>query len=266
MSTTPLDLLAPGSATVAVLVLLRLTGLVLVAPVFSARTVPIPVRTALVVLFTAMLQPAARGTAVRPDLTPAAAVGEVLIGFAIGLAPALLVGAAEMAGDMIATQTGLSGGSILDPLGSGSTPVLASFLSLFTVTVLLALNAHLGMLEALATSFRALPAGTAPDLERGLWALIGLGGTLFAAGLRFAAPVIAAVMIGNTALAVLSRTAPQLNILSIAFPFQIGLGLFALGAAVPYIATVLGDWPGKYDAQLSTLFSVLAPAGAAAPR
>ena len=53
---------------------------------------------------------------------------------------------------------------------------------------------------------------------------------LFGLGLQFAAPVVAAVLVANTALAILSRAAPQLNVLSVAFPIQIGIGLVALAA------------------------------------
>jgi len=234
----------------------------LVAPVFSGRTVPVALRTALVVLFTVLVQPVALAESVAPRLTPTAGIGELIVGLAIGLGVALLVGAAEVAGELLAIQIGLSGASVLDPMTNASTPVLGNFLSLFTITVLLALNVHLAMLEALATSLRTLPVGTALDLQRGAAAMVSLGTTLFITGLRFAAPVIATVMIGNTALAILSRAAPQLNILSVAFPLQIGLGLFALGATIPYLATVLGNWPGHYDAQLTALFSALAaPAG-----
>ena len=106
---------------------------------------------------------------------------------------------------------------------------------------------------------RAIPAGSALDLQRGVGALISLGGTLFVLGLRFAAPIVATVMIGNAALAVLSRAAPQLNILSVAFPLQIGLGLFAIGATLPLIATYLGEWPAHYDSQLTTIFGAFTP-------
>jgi flagellar biosynthetic protein FliR len=80
-------------------------------------------------------------------------------------------------------------------------------------------------------------------------------------GLRFAAPVIATVMVVIAALAVLSRATPQLNILSVAFPLQIGLGLFALGIALPFIASTLGNWPTAYDQQLTSFFTAIAPAG-----
>ena len=258
----PFDLFAPGSGTVAVLVALRLTGLMLIAPVFSAATVPMKWRTSLLVLLTIVVQPIAYANMrVIPEITPASAMGELIVGFGIGIGAALLVGAAQSAGELLAIQIGLSGASLLDPLTKQSSPVLANFLSLFAVTILLALNVHLGMIEALADSLRAVPVGSAMDLNAGVANLISLGGSLFLVGLRFAAPVIATVMVGNAALAVLSRATPQLNILSVAFPLQIGLGLFALGIALPYISNTLGNWPTAYNQQLTSFFTAIAPGG-----
>lgn len=258
----PFDVFAPGSGTVAVLVALRLTGLMLIAPVFSAATVPVKWRTSLLVLLTIVVQPIAYASMrTVPLLTPATAIGELIVGFGIGLGAAVLVGAAQSAGELLAIQIGLSGASLLDPLTRQSSPVLANFLSLFAITILLALNVHLGMIESLAESLRAVPVGSALDLHAGLANLISLGGSLFLVGLRFAAPVIATVMIGNAALAVLSRATPQLNILSVAFPLQIGLGLFALGIALPFIANTLGNWPTANDQQLTSFFTAIAPAG-----
>jgi len=255
----PFDILAPGAAPTAVLLAMRLTGLVLVAPVFSAKVVPVTVRTALIVLFTILLSPVALSRATStPHVTPAAALGETLVGFAIGLGVALVVGAAEGAGDLIATQIGLSGASLLDPFSNASTPVIANFLSMFTVTLLLALNVHLDMIAAIGASLRAIPIGTALELQRGVGAMLSLGGSLFVVGLRFAAPIIATVMIGNAALAILSRAAPQLNILSVAFPLQIGLGLMALVVTLPLIASYFGDWSSSlFEGQVFTLFHAL---------
>jgi len=235
---------------------MRLTGLVLVAPVFSAQVVPATVRTGLIVLFTMFLTPiAAHAMTVVPQITPASALGEALVGFSIGLSVAVVVGAAEAAGDLIAVQIGLSGASLLDPLNNATTPVIANFLSMFTVTLLLALNVHLDMIAAIGASLKAIPVGSALDIQRGVSALISLAGTLFMVGLRFSAPVIAAVMIGNAMLAVLTRAAPQLNILSVAFPLQIGLGLFAIAATLPFIGSYLGDWStGLFETQVTTVF------------
>jgi flagellar biosynthetic protein FliR len=175
---------------------------------------------------------------------------------------AIFVGAAEAAGELLAAQIGLSGAAIMDPLSQTQGPALGQFMNLYAVALMLALNAHLVMLDALATSLQHVPVGSAINMPAGAAALVSMGSTLFALGLRFAAPVVALVLIGNVALAVLSRAAPQLNILSLAFPVQIGLGLFAFGAALPMIALWFQGWDTAYDGVLTRLFQSFAMGGA----
>jgi flagellar biosynthesis protein FliR len=239
---------APGGAATVALMGARIGGLVLVAPVFSAKVLPRSLKAALVVLLTAALLPAALGHVVpEPRLTPATLLTETLIGFVMGLGAAVLIAAAEMAGDFMAVQMGLSGASMLDPLNSGSVPVLGQFLQLFAVTLVLALDGHLLMLEAVAASLAVIPLGGEVAAEPALLELAGLGSMLFMQGLRFAAPVIAAALVGNVALGILARTVPQLNILMVAFPLQIGLGFVMLGLALPLIAGGFAGWGGLYE-------------------
>lgn len=246
-----LDLFAPGAGDAIVLTGTRVTGLMLVAPSLSSAIIPHRVRAGLVIALTLLLTPvalAARGT---PHLTAVGLAGELLIGFALGFGASVLVGAAEQAGDAMAVQTGLSGIAILDPMAAEPLPVVGSFLRLFAITLLLTLNLHTVMISTLAESLRAVPMGTAPSLANGIHELLSLGGTMFALGVRFAAPVIAVILIVNVSLAVMGRAAPQLNVLSVAFPIQIAVGLFALAAALPAMAVYLGGWDSVYHGMVS---------------
>jgi flagellar biosynthetic protein FliR len=246
------DLLAPGSAQAAVLCAARISGLVVIAPVFSSTAIPRLVRVATLVVLTVLLQPVAFGArGAILSLTPSAVAGEVLIGFAIGLGAAVIIGAAEMAGDAMAVQMGLSGSAILDPLDTTQLPVLGVFLRVFAVALLLSLDLHHGMLTALADSFITAPAGAPVSLSGGILAMVHAGSELFALGFRFAAPVIAVVFIVTLALALLNRAAQQLNLLTVSFPVQIAVGLVALGAALPTLAHVLGGWDAMYDSLLN---------------
>ena len=260
----PLDLFAPGTASVLALFGARVSGLVLVAPVFSARNVPPMVKAGLVVLLTALLAPAARAALLQastPVVTPAGMLTEVLVGFAIGLGAALLVAAAEAAGELMAIQIGLSGAALLDPVNQHQVPALGQLLQLFALAVLLSLDLHLVMLDALAASARVLPVGAPVDVGAGLAEMVRLGGTLFVLGLRFAAPVIAAVLVANVALAALSRAAPQLSILQLAFPIQIAIGLVTLLASLPLIAAVLTGWSGTFDGMVGGVLRAMVGGG-----
>ncbi len=258
MTAAGFDLFAPGAPAVLVLLAARLGGLVMIAPVFSARTVPMMVRTALLVVLALVLVPvAATAPGTVPRVTPEAMIAETLVGFAIGFGAAVVVGAAEVAGDLMTAQIGLSGAAVLDPLSQQSVPVLGHFMQLFAVSLLLAFDAHLLMIDSVAASLRYIPVGSPVDAQAGLGAMVSLGGTLFGLGVRFAAPVLAAVLIANAALAILSRAAPSLNVLSVAFPVQIGIGLFALAASIPLIATWFTGWASAYDATLTHLLGAL---------
>jgi flagellar biosynthetic protein FliR len=252
----PLGVLDPASFGALVLVSSRVGGMVLVAPVFSAKTVPMKVRTMLVILLSLLLRPAVLAAAPAEALrvTPGAVLGEVMAGFAIGLGAAVFIAAAELAGDLAGIHAGLSGAALFDPLTKTSMPAMGQLTQLFAVALLLASDGHLLMLRALGESLRALPPGSAMDLQAGAGAMVSLGTGLFAAGLRFAGPVIAAVLIANAALALLGRAAPSLNVLSVAFPVQIAVGLFALAASLPYLAPAFAAWGDEYGRMLANVY------------
>ncbi len=251
------DLFAPHAAPALVLVGARVSGLALLAPIFTARTIPVMVRTAIVILLTVLLQPVALAEATMPALTVGAVMAELVVGLSLGLGAALLVGAAEAAGDLMAVQIGLSGSAVLDPLTNTSVPVLGTFGQLFAVTVLLSVDGHLVMIDALSASFRVLPVSEPMAVDRGLAAMVASGATLFSLGVRFAAPVIAAVLVATTAVAILGRAAPQLNVIAVAFPLQILVGLTALIAAVPLIATFFSGFSGAYESLVSHALNAL---------
>ena len=248
---TGFDLFAPGAGDALVLTGTRVTGLMLVAPSLSSMVVPHRVRAGLVVVLTILLTPAAFAVQRLPHLTGIAFASELLIGFALGFGASVLVGAAEQAGDAMAVQMGLSGIAILDPMAAEPVPVIGSFLQLFAVTLLLSLKLHTVMIATMAESLRAIPLGSAPGLANGIHELLMLGTTMFALGVRFAAPVIAVILIVNVSLAVMGRAAPQLNVLSVAFPMQIAMGLFALAAAIPAMGVFFGGWDSVYHGMVS---------------
>lgn len=215
----------------------------LVAPVLSARTIPAMVRAAVAVLLTGLLIAVTPMVAEGFALGPGALASEMVVGLGIGFGAAVLLAGAELAGDVLAVQTGLSGANTLDPLTGMGTAVLGQLLSLFVMVLFLVTGGHLVLLDALAQSFQVIPAGVGIDVTAGAWEIGQIFGLLFVQGLRFAAPIIAAVSIGYVALGVLARTSPQLNMLAVAFPLQIGLGFFMLAGALPLAATFYANWP-----------------------
>ena len=70
-------------------------------------------------------------------------------------------------------------------------------------------------------------------------ALVGWGGTIFHAGLLISLPLIAALLLANIAVGIMTRAAPQLNIFAVGFPLTLATGFVALYLATPYIGPAL---------------------------
>ena len=261
------DFLAPGVAAAFVLTALRVGGLLLVAPVWSARAVPMRLRTAMLLVLSVQLLPSALATA-PPDrllITPATFLAETVIGFAFGFAAALVIAGAEFGGELMTTTIGLSGAAIFDPINNTQGAVLGSFMQLLALVILLITGGHLVMLQAVAQSFQVLPLGAPVALDAGMHELAKAGAGIFRTGLQFASPVIGAILVANIAFAVLGRAAPQLQIMSVAFPLQIGLGLLTLAGSLALIVQAMGDWRPAYgrtvDAFARAASNAPAPAG-----
>ncbi len=257
-----MELFQTETAQALALLSTRLTGLFLLAPLFSSKAIPMPVRTALLLAFSFLLLPAAMaGGGGDLRVTPVTVVGEAVIGVVLGLGAALFVAAAESAGDMLAVQMGLSGANILDPSSGTQMPVLGQFLGLFVLALILATGGHLVLLRTLVLSLGAFPLGGSLDFSAGAPGAMAILGTQLLLGLRFAAPVVAAMMIGNAALGVMAKTTPQLNVLMMAFPLQIAIGLCTLGLSLPLMAGFFGEWPGHYTELASHVLERFLPAG-----
>lgn len=237
----------PADLDAAVMVAMRISGLVLVAPVLSARSVSMRVKTVLIVMFTILLWPAAAASAGGARLGAGSFLTEWIVGMSLGLGAMILVAAAESAGDVLAIQMGLSGGNVVNPMSDSAVPVVGQFLGLMVVTLLVSTGGHVLMLSTLARSLEIVPPGSGIALREGALAVVDLGSQLFLLGLRVAAPVVAAVMVGNAVLGVLARTVPQLNVLMVAFPLQIAIGLATLAVTLPFIAMLYGQWPMLYE-------------------
>lgn len=246
------DFFAPGVAAALVLTALRVGGLLLIAPAWSARSVPMRLRTAMLVVLAVLLLPAAQANSDLTTLriTPATFLAESAIGFAIGMAAALLIAAAEFAGELITVTIGLSGAAIFDPINNTQGAVLQQFMQLLALVIMLIGGGHIMMLQAVAHSFVAMPLGAPIDLGAGVHAVVSAAGALFSTGVQFAAPVIATVLLMNMALAVLGRAAPQLSVMTVAFPLQICIGLLTFAGSLALVVHALSDWTPGFSSTL----------------
>jgi flagellar biosynthetic protein FliR len=163
----------------------------------------------------------------------AALVGtEVLVGLAIGALVRLALAALQVAGAIVALQSGLAAASFFDPSEATQGTVPGALLSTVFLALLVASDGHHLLLERVVAGYSGLPPGRLPDAEDLLALAARLGGAAIATGLGIAAPVLVASFLANVALGLLARLVPTLQVLFVALPLQLLLALSALGLAL----------------------------------
>ncbi|NTV10546.1 MAG: flagellar biosynthetic protein FliR, partial [Zoogloea sp.] len=118
---------------------------------------------------------------------------------------------------------------------------LSEFIGLLASLTFLAMNGHLLMIDVLVRTFEWLPVSTDAIHAGGWAALAQWTGTVFSAGLLIALPVIAALLVTNIGMGVLTRAAPQLNLFAIGFPITMTVGYGTILLGLSQLAPVLAD-------------------------
>ena len=217
--------------------LFRILGFFIAEPVFSARSIPRQAKIIMGIALTVMIAPLLPPMPVVPVISGTGLliiVHQLLIGLAMGYVMRLMLTAVEMAGFFASSQMGLGFAMFFDPQHSGQVPTLSRLLSLLTLLLLLAMNGHHLMLSTLINSFKVFPISTEGLPAISFRLLAEWGHEVFALGLLLSMPVMAALLIANVAMGVMTRAAPQFNVFTFGFPLTITIGFVVLYFSMPY--------------------------------
>lgn len=218
----------------------RILGLFAVAPLFGNRSIPQRVKVAMGLLLSVIIAPLIPSV---PTVDPMSMTGflilaqQFVIGLAMGFAMRIIFAAVEMAGELMGLTMGLGFATFFDPVSQGRSSSISQFLGLLMIMLFLVTDTHLMLLAVLVESFTTMPISTEPMGVASFYKLVIWGGEIFAAGTQLALPIIAALLITNIALGILTRAAPQLNLFAIGFPLTLGIGFIVLTLALPYLTT-----------------------------
>src|SRR4051812_29224388 len=141
------------------LVLFRLAGMMLYAPLFGNSRIPRRVRTLLVIILALGICPTVKTPRI-PDTMWELAIGiagEMAFGLAMGMVMSFTFIAAQWAGEMIGQQMGLNLGEVFDPQYGSQGSLIGDMYFMLALVVFLAVGGHRIMLLAVRQSFDVLP-------------------------------------------------------------------------------------------------------------
>ncbi|MGL6194920.1 MAG: flagellar biosynthetic protein FliR [Thermoguttaceae bacterium] len=238
------------------LVLTRVSGIVIAAPVFGGSDIPLQFRALLSFCLAILIMPSQWFLYVQePSSLPGFVLyigGELLIGLSIGLGINFLFTAMFMAGDMIGRIGGLTSSQLFDPTSGEQVPLLGRFLQLLGVTAFACAGGLRLLMAALLDTFETIPVGDGLVRVTVAQAMISIVSVTFGVAFRIAAPATVGILIAMTVMGVLGRTLPQLNLMSVGFGintiimfvilfFSIGTAVYCFQERFVYVLELLFD-------------------------
>lgn len=222
--------------------MLRISALMMSAPIFSLRALNVRMRVLLAAALTWMVYPLYSW----PALDPVSGAGmvevfnQISIGLIMGLSLQVITAAIVLAGQSVSTAMGLSMASLMDP-NLGNVPVISQFMLIFSTLIFVGLGGHAMLLGLVVDSFASMPIGKGL-LTAGAWAqFVKWSSMIFLGAVLLALPVMVTMLFINIGIGVVTRAAPSLNIFSLGLPVMIVAGFFILVVALPSIGARI-EW------------------------
>lgn len=222
------------------LMLMRVSAMILVFPIFGSKNVPIQVKMGLsfficLILFP-LVQPAVLEVPNNLFAYAVLVVKEILVGLTIGFVSTLIFTGVSLAGYIIDHQAGFAMSRSMDPITESGATVIGAFKTMLFTIIFLAIHGHQFLILAMVKSFEKIPI-MGVHFQTGPLALVFTKfiGAIFEIGIRLSAPVVALIMLVSMASGVLSRTIPQMNLFAVNMPAKIGIALIGVAVTLPFV-------------------------------
>ncbi|MEH7107167.1 flagellar biosynthetic protein FliR [Bacillus sp. JJ1764] len=246
------------------LIFVRVTSFMVSAPIFSGRQIPTPFKIGL----SAVLSILCAGLVKEPIVDPPQSLlfililKEVLVGIVLGMIATIMFSAVRFAGSLLDLQIGFSMANLFDPTFQTSTQLTGSFKNILAILFLLTTNGHHLLIQGVLASFDWVPLkATVPAWMDGRISTFILQCIIqmFMIGFMMAAPILGTMFVVDIGIGIISRTVPQMNILTVAPPLKMLLHFMMYIFLLPsffYLLKIL------FDNMYSSMSSILNIMGA----
>lgn len=223
------------------LVIVRVTCFIMVAPFFGMNDTPNMVKIGIGVLISALIyQTIDKGSLEYNTVLGYAIIvmKEAVTGLVIGYSAAICTSILNFAGQLVDTEIGLSMVSLFDPVSNDSVTISGTYYN-YTVTLMLLISGlYQYVLSALCESFNLIPInGAVFSSEKLLTSMITFLGDYLSLGFRLCLPVFCSMLLLNGILGILAKVSPQLNMFAVGIQLKILLGLTVMFLTVSMLPT-----------------------------
>ncbi len=241
------------------LVMVRASGLLLLAPILGHPSVPRMAKAGFVILLSGLMVSAMPQMSVPAATSLIGLAGmvlrELLTGALMGFFFMLFFYAAQAAGSLVGYQMALAVAAAIDPSTMSQESVIGRFWFLVASLIFLAINGHHLILQAFAQSLEVIPPGHVVVQGATGELIMKYTAYVFVITLKIAAPVMVALFLTDVAMGVMAKMMPTMNVFFLSFGIKIGGGLLIIAIALPIFSYVLQKTTAYLNNELSVLIA-----------
>ncbi|HOV13513.1 MAG TPA: flagellar biosynthetic protein FliR [Spirochaetota bacterium] len=230
------------------LVFVRILGLMFTATFFSSETMITEARLGLTFVITALIYPLVHQytPAVPDDFIEFAlvAVGEGLIGVAIGFCVDICFSVYQLAGQFFTVQMGFGASEVFDPMSQESIPLVGQYLYILAILVFLSLGGPLLIIKEIFHSYELINFTKFLNGEyiESNYGIIALFAKMFVIAVKISMPIIGTLFLVSVSMGLLSKAAPQMNLLMVGFPISIMISFFLILILLPNLVEFISHY------------------------
>ncbi|MEO5361111.1 MAG: flagellar biosynthetic protein FliR [Nitrospirota bacterium] len=222
-----------------VLILLRLSIIMMMLPIFSSKNIPAQYKIAFSVALAVLITPLVDFKLDSKEEITITVFKETLLGMVIGGSARLVFYAADMAGQLMSNAMSLSIATSFDP-EFGQSAEVSRFLGVLATLLFFVMDIHHDLVSVVVKSFEVLPPGQI-NIDTLMINKIFGGSKIFTLALKLAAPVMVGMVVANLLLGLLYKAAPQINIMFVSFPIFLLVGLILMMFTMPIFFKVISE-------------------------
>jgi flagellar biosynthetic protein FliR len=227
------------------LVLSRVGGLVMTAPLLSGSYAPLRVRAFIAVGLSLLITPLHWDLPIDPPGNLLHLMvyvgGETIVGMALGLGVLILFAGIQIAGQIMGQMSGMHLADIVDPAFQASVPMFSRLLNMVALAAFVVIGGHRLLIDSLLDTFRWMPPGHALINTGLVDTLTTVLAQSFVLGVRTAAPAMVALLMALLVMGLISRTLPQLNVIAVGFSLNSMIMLAVLAITLGAMVWVFQD-------------------------
>ncbi len=240
------------------MVMIRTSGLFIMAPVLSDKAIPKLVKMGMIIMFGLLITSTIPNPEIFSEIKSTwqlagLVFNEILIGFIIGLIFRLIFYGVLFAGTIVGYQIGFMFAQVFDQSNNTQVSIIGRFWYILALLLFISINGHHLIINGLVESFEVIPPGNFQMTGAVGEMMMRYSAYIFVIAFKIASPIIITLYLTDIALGTIAKTMPTMNVFFVGMPIKIAVGLVVMGMSLPMFTYVIEQSMHYFDDGMRTL-------------